>query len=137
MAASVLLLVGGDKESPLLKEVVAAAGQLVMGQGAGQVGPLIDDLALTRYAQAHAHIHAHAHKYTHTHTHTHAHTHAHTHLHTHTYTHDIHTHIHTRHTHTRTLWKRMFAVSLLPHLIRIRYTIYDIRYTIRYQNPSI
>ncbi|KAJ1425025.1 putative methylmalonate semialdehyde dehydrogenase [Ochromonadaceae sp. CCMP2298] len=48
MAASVLLLVGGDKESPLLKEVVETARKLVAGQAAGQVGPLIDGLALAR-----------------------------------------------------------------------------------------
>lgn len=55
MAASVLILVSdGTKETTqylidtLLHEVVEATRPLVPGQGPGQVGPLIDDIAVKR-----------------------------------------------------------------------------------------
>lgn len=56
MAASVLLLVDEDKESSdspavldaLLEQVVSLSAALQAGQGAGQVGPLIDNLAKER-----------------------------------------------------------------------------------------
>ena len=55
MAASVLLLVGDGSEEvkqaftdSLLKEVVNTASLLLPGQKGGEVGPLIDDIALKR-----------------------------------------------------------------------------------------
>mmetsp|Transcript_20370 Transcript_20370/g.34104 ORF Transcript_20370/g.34104 Transcript_20370/m.34104 type:complete len:510 (-) Transcript_20370:3188-4717(-) len=48
MAASVLILIGNDKNCELIKSVIAAAGQLVAGQKGGEVGPLIDGLAKKR-----------------------------------------------------------------------------------------
>jgi malonate-semialdehyde dehydrogenase (acetylating)/methylmalonate-semialdehyde dehydrogenase len=56
MAASVLLLVGDGSEelkqtllNTVLKEVVDTTKNLKAGQGAGEVGPLIDDIAQKRY----------------------------------------------------------------------------------------
>lgn len=46
MAASVLIVVGGN--DALIEQVVTAAAALVPGQGAGQVGPVIDGIAKTR-----------------------------------------------------------------------------------------
>jgi hypothetical protein len=47
MAASVLIVVGeGDA---LIDEVVRTAAKLQPGQGPGQVGPLIDGIAKSRY----------------------------------------------------------------------------------------
>jgi acyl-CoA reductase-like NAD-dependent aldehyde dehydrogenase len=46
MAASVLILVGGCDD--VLSNVVEVASQLQCGQGAGQVGPLIDSIAKER-----------------------------------------------------------------------------------------
>jgi malonate-semialdehyde dehydrogenase (acetylating)/methylmalonate-semialdehyde dehydrogenase len=46
MAASVLLVVGENDE--LINEVVSVAGALKAGQAAGQVGPLIDNIAKER-----------------------------------------------------------------------------------------
>jgi acyl-CoA reductase-like NAD-dependent aldehyde dehydrogenase len=47
MAASVLILVGDSVD--VLTSVVDIASKLVAGQGSGQVGPLIDDIAKQRY----------------------------------------------------------------------------------------
>jgi malonate-semialdehyde dehydrogenase (acetylating) / methylmalonate-semialdehyde dehydrogenase len=46
MAASVLIVVGDNKE--LINEIVQTAGKLLPGQAAGQVGPVIDDIAKAR-----------------------------------------------------------------------------------------
>ena len=56
MAASVLILVdGGEEQGPsldgLLAEVLDAASILTAGQEGGQVGPLIDSIAKTRYME--------------------------------------------------------------------------------------
>jgi len=54
MAASVLIIVDADRTDsdipshPVLQEVVALAGKLQPGQGAGEVGPLIDSIAKSR-----------------------------------------------------------------------------------------
>lgn len=50
MAASALVVVddGSESSSAIVDAVVQAAGQLIAGQGAGQVGPLIDGVAKKR-----------------------------------------------------------------------------------------
>ena len=48
MAASVLIVVGEGGNEQLIREIAEATAKLAKGQATGQVGPVIDDLAVNR-----------------------------------------------------------------------------------------
>ena len=48
MAASVLIVVGEGGNEQLISEIAAATAKLQKGQAGGQIGPVIDDIAVKR-----------------------------------------------------------------------------------------